>query len=129
MKIYYIPPVKAKLIEGAFKEVGSHKRFNPHIQRGVTIATVCLINATTLLAEEVAEEKNPLKELGDGFIGIAQQIGLYVALAMCLFEVIKSLLEGDPKRVPGVIAKYAIGVLAIYTVPGLFGAIAKAFGH
>lgn len=127
--IYEPKRVEVVTIEKAINE--THKIKSKWIQRALTTATICLINATTLLAEttEPLQESNPLSLLGEQFIGLAQQLGVYVAVAMCLFEVAKALLEGDPKRIPGLVAKYAIGVLAIWSVPMLFGAIGAPFKH
>lgn len=127
--IYEPKRVEVVTIEKAINETRKIK--SKWIQRALTIATICIINATTLLAEttEATKEVNPLSVLGEQFIGLAQQLGVYVAVAMCLFEVAKALLEGDPKRIPGLVAKYAIGVLAIWSVPMLFGAIGTPFKH
>lgn len=69
----------------------------------------------------------PADSLGLKLVDGTQTIGYYIALAMCMFEVIKSFIESDPKRIPGVLTKFSIGLASLYGAPIIFKTIKDAF--
>ena len=87
------------------------------------------ILAITLLiyTDCIAKETNPVTELGFDAIGFFQLVLTIIAIVMTLFEIGKAILECDPKRIPSIIAKYAIGVICVYAVPVGFLKIRDAF--
>lgn len=69
----------------------------------------------------------PIISIISQLVDSVQLVGFYLGMAMVLFEVIKSLMEGDPRRIPGVVTKYAIGIALLYAIPGILTAIRDAF--
>ena len=87
-----------------------------------------LLNCGLIFAEEVKKEEiNPVAQLGNDAISIFQTALTLIAIIMALFEVGKAMLEGDPKRIPSIVAKYAIGVVCVYAIPYGYSKIKDAF--
>ncbi len=128
MKISYRPQ---NFIEGALEEVKMIK--SSRLQKIMIGAIAGYYNASFLFAsaastgEELPPE-DPITKLKNEAIHYAQLAGMVIAIAMCLFEISKAMLDSDPKKIPGIVSKYAIGVLAVYGVPLLYEGIGAAFG-
>lgn len=137
MKIYYIRPIKPTLYEKALNEVYSTK--NKTAIRMMCTACCLLINYSYAFANEVVapsasptptpEEKpvNPVKQLGYDAIDTVQFGLTIIAIVMALFESGKAMIEGDPKRIPSIFAKYGIGVICVYAIPYVYFRIKNAF--
>lgn len=126
LKIYYIRPVGPTLYERALAELCSCK--NRKAIKLIAAGMCLLLNCGLILAEETAnEEVNPVTKLGNDAISIFQTALTLIAIVMALFEVGKSMLEGDPKRIPSIVAKYAIGVVCVYAIPYGYSKIKDAF--
>lgn len=124
MKICYIRPVGPTLMERAFVEVYKSKNTKA-IKLFVIVATI-LANVNTLLAEE---PDNPIKQLGNEAISMIQLCVTIIAIIMALFETGKAMMEGDPKKIPSIAAKYGIGVILTYAIPWGFFKIKDAFAE
>lgn len=124
MKICYIRPVGPTLMERAFVEVYKSKNTKA-IKLFVIVATL-LANVNTLLAEE---PDNPIKQLGNEAISMIQLCVTIIAIIMALFETGKAMMEGDPKKIPSIAAKYGIGVILTYAIPWGFFKIKDAFAE
>ncbi|MBU3812285.1 MAG: hypothetical protein H9893_11595 [Candidatus Niameybacter stercoravium] len=132
MKICYIRPVGPTLIDKAFVEV--YKSRNTKAIKFFVAAATLLSNVNMVFAGEVEptppkgdEENNPIKKLGTDAISMIQLCLTIIAIIMALLETAKAMLEGDPKRIPSVVAKYGIGVIITYAVPWGFFKIREAF--
>ncbi|PHV72207.1 hypothetical protein CS063_01660 [Sporanaerobium hydrogeniformans] len=121
MKIYYIRPVGSTLYERALTEVMT--KGNKKAIRLITIGFTLMMCCQSLLAAD----ENPVKKLGYDGIGLVQLIITFIAIFMALFEIGKAMLEGDPKRIPSIVAKYGIGVICVYAVPTVYFYIKNAF--
>lgn len=103
------------------------------------MCTACclLINYSYAFAQEVVapsatpipevKQLNPIEELGYGAIDITQFGLTILAIVMALFESGKAMIEGDPKKIPSIFAKYGIGVICIYAIPYVYFQIKNAF--
>lgn len=137
MKICYIRPNKSSLYERALKEVCASN--NKKAIKLFCTAFCLLVNYTYALAQEVVvpsespiaatevKKLNPIEDLGYGAIDITQFGLTIIAIVMALFESGKAMLEGDPKRIPSIFAKYGIGVICIYSIPYVYFQIKNAF--
>lgn len=130
MKIYYIRPVGPTLYEKALAEVCNCK--NKKAAKVLLTGMCMLMNCGYILAEEVSKaeskaEIDPVKKLGNDAISAFQTALTVIAIIMALFEVGKSMVEGDPKRIPSIVAKYAIGVVCVYAIPYGYFKIKDAF--
>lgn len=122
MKIYYIRPVGPTLLERAFMEVMKSK--NTKAVKFFVIAATLLANVNSIFANN---QDNPIQQLGVDAIGLIQLCLTFIAIVMALLETARAMLEGDPKRIPGVAAKYGIGVILTYAIPWGFFKIKDAF--
>lgn len=131
MKISYIRPKGSISIhQRLLNEIYFTK--NKQVIRCLTAGITLLLSCGYAFAEEVSKEtkkpaSDPLKELGFGAIDYVQFGLTIIAIVMALFETGKSLLEGDPKRIPSIFAKYGIGVICIYTIPWAYLKIRDSF--
>lgn len=126
MKIYYIKPVGPTLYEKALNEVCKCK--NKKAIKLFVTGMCMLMNCGYILAEEMSKpEIDPVKQLGNDAISVFQTALTVIAIVMALFEVGKSMIEGDPKRIPSIVAKYAIGVVCVYAIPYGYFKIKDAF--
>lgn len=126
MKICYIRPNKPTLYERALTELSSCK--NRKAIKLIVTGMCLLLNCGLIFAEEVKKEEiNPVAQLGNDAISIFQTALTLIAIIMALFEVGKAMLEGDPKRIPSIVAKYAIGVVCVYAIPYGYSKIKDAF--
>lgn len=130
MKICYIRPVEPTLYEKAFNEICTLK--DKKVVKLITIGMCLLMNYGYVLAEEVSKEAdkqqvNPINTLGNSAIDIFQTTLTIIAIIMALFETGKAMLEGDPKRIPSIVAKYGVGVICIYAIPYGYFKIKEAF--
>lgn len=131
MKICYIRPVGPTLIDKALIEV--YKTKNTKAIKFFVMATALLANVNMIFAAETEptqpklEDNNPIKKLGNDAIWMCQLALTLIAIVMSFFEIGKAMLEGDPKRIPSIVAKYAIGVVITYAVPWGFFKIRDAF--
>lgn len=129
MKICYIRPVGPTLIESAWAEV--YKTRNTKAIKFFTLAATLLGNMNMVFAGEVEipnpDDSNPIKKLGTDAISMIQLCLTIIAIIMALLETAKAMLEGDPKRIPSIVAKYGIGVIITYAVPWGFFKIRDAF--
>lgn len=130
MKIYYIRPVGPTLYEKALNEICTLK--NKKVIKLITTGMCLLMNCGYVLAEEVSKEAdkqqvNPINTLGNSAIDIFQTTLTIIAIIMALFETGKAMLEGDPKRIPSIVAKYGVGVICIYAIPYGYFKIKEAF--
>lgn len=121
MKIYYIRPNKPSLYEKALIEISNVN--NKMASKCLTVACAAML----CVENTFAKGNNPVESLGYEGINIVQIVITFIAAFMAMFECAKALLEGDPKRIPGVFAKYGIGVLCIYAIPWVFFKIQKSF--
>lgn len=125
MKLSYIKSAKDALIESVLMEV--HSTGNSRAIRMFLFASIVLAYANRILAKEATLVDNPITQLGKGAIGVIQ-LGLTIlAIIMALFETGKAMLEGDPKRITSVAAKYGIGVILTYAIPWIYFEIKGAF--
>lgn len=126
MKICYIPPKKdVDVIEGAYREVSKlDGRIRRRVQKLLTIGLGSMMCTNVLYAKTLEET---IKELGNSLVSSLQFLGFYVALSMCIFDIIKAFVESDPKRIPSVLTRFAIGVGALYAVPKVLDAVRKPF--
>lgn len=132
MKICYIRPVGPTLMERAWAEV--YKTRNTKAIKFFTVAATLLANINMVFAGEVEapsapnpDDSNPIKKLGTDAISMIQLCLTIIAIIMALLETAKAMLEGDPKRIPSIVAKYGIGVIITYAVPWGFFKIRDAF--
>lgn len=140
IKICYIPPKRdlRTSVDLTCKEF-STLNLTPSQKKKViplfSAAGTYLLCANDLLAATAKADNgtvteqvlNPLKTLGDQFIDVVQFMGFYLAIGMCLFEIIKAFLESDPKKIPAILVRYSIAVASLYTVPLVFNVIREAF--
>lgn len=117
MKICYIPP------KDKYKNALSELMNINQKARKYFLLAIMLLMCTDCFAEEI----NPVTKLGFDAVSLFQLILTLIAIIMTLFEVGRALLECDPKRIPSIIAKYAIGVICVYAVPVGFLKIRDAF--
>lgn len=120
LKLCYIPPSRP-LYERAIEETRCIK--NKKATKLFTMAMTLLLCCNNLLAAE----SNPIKKLGYDGVSLVQLVLTFIAIFMALFEIGKAMLEGDPKRIPSIVAKYGIGVLCIYAIPTGYFYIRDAF--
>lgn len=134
MKIYYIRPNKQSLYERALQEV--YTTGNKKAIKMFCTAFCFLINYSYAFAKDIASSsptdtqevpKNPLEVLGYDAIDMTQFGLTIIAIVMALFESGKAMLEGDPKRIPSIFAKYGIGVICVYAIPYVYFKIKGAF--
>lgn len=133
MKICYIRPNKPSLYERALEEVCATN--NKKAIKLFCTACCLLINYSYAFAQEVVsptpssepKELNPIEVLGYDAIDITQFGLTIIAIVMALFESGKAMLEGDPKRIPSIFAKYGIGVICVYAIPYVYFKIKGAF--
>lgn len=129
MQICYIPyNGRDTLVNRAYNEIkgikdaGKKKQVARLFSVGVvSLAMVGNTNASEKNIEEV------IKRLGKRLVSGVQFAGFYIALAMCTFEVIKALLESDPKRIPSIVARFALGVAGLYAIPLILESVKDAF--
>ena len=121
LKIYYIRPSGDNLYERALKEV--YATNNRKAIRIITTACTMLLCCSSIYAKA----NNPVEELGYSAIDMIQVILTIIAILMAFFEIGKAFIEGDPKRIPSIVAKYGIGVICVFAIPGVFLKIKEAF--
>jgi len=119
LKICYIAPKKN--YEGALKEIMS---LNYKARKYFVLAITLL-----MCMDCMAKDNNPVTELGFSAIDFFQLVLTIIAIIMALFEIGKAIIECDPKRIPSIITKYAIGVICVYLVPVGFLKIRDAFAN
>ena len=121
MKICYIRPNKPSLYEKALIEIS--KVNNKMASRCLTVACAAMLCCNDVLAKG----NNPVENLGYEGINTVQIVITFIAIFMAMLECARALLEGDPKRIPGIFAKYGIGVLCVYAIPWAYFKVQKAF--
>lgn len=119
-------------MERAWVEV--YKTRNTKAIKFFIVAATLLANVNSVFAGEVStpgasstDDSNPIKKLGTDAISMIQLCLTIIAIIMALLETAKAMLEGDPKRIPSVVAKYGIGVIITYAIPWGFFKIRDAF--
>lgn len=122
LKICYIAP-KKDVCSGALVEAFSIK--NKVACKFFTTGIVMLLACGNIFASATDD---PIKKLGNDAIGYFQLSLTILAIIMALFECGKAMVEGDPKRIPSVVAKYGIAVICIYAIPFGYFKIKDAFG-
>lgn len=111
------------------KAIWHYLKTNMKCRKGATLGMCALFLTNPCFASTVGGTSAvaPLVDIVKQLVDGVQIIGFYLGMAMSLFEVIKSFMEGDPRRIPGVVTKYAIGVALLYAVPGILGTIKDSF--
>ncbi len=122
MKLYYRPKKEdLSLYERALNEASRLKdRRICKILIGALLFILCSANV-------MAAGNNPVEQLGNEGISLIQLALTFIAIFMALFETGKAMIEGDPKRIPSIVAKYGIGVVMIYAIPKGFFYIRDVF--
>lgn len=69
-----------------------------------------------------------LNTAGNTLLGVMQTIGYWVALIMCIVEILKSLSAGDTKSIGKIIVKYLMAFAGIFVLKWLFDLIRLTFG-
>lgn len=69
-----------------------------------------------------------LNAAGNTLLGVMQTIGYWVALIMCIVEILKSLSAGDTKSIGRIIVKYLMAFAGIFVLKWLFDLIRLTFG-
>lgn len=118
MKICYIPPkTNDKANDNLYYRTKlAYKYFYT--------AAIMLVASNNILAKST---NDPLKDLGGSAISYFQYGLTVLAIIMALLESGKAMIEGDPKRIPSIVAKYGIGVICIYAIPFGYFKITEAF--
>jgi hypothetical protein len=119
MKICYIAPVQRKPY---------NLNYYLFLKKSSIILSVCILNISKALATE--QEKDPmakLDEAGDKILKYTQNIGKWICIMMCVFEILKKVKDGDTNAIWGIIIKYAIAYGSLYAIKWLFDLIASLF--
>ena len=121
MKICYIRANRPTLYEKVLIEICNLS--NKKAIRMLTVACAAMICCENIFAKG----NNPVENLGYEGINVVQIVITFIAVFMAMLECAKSLLEGDPKRIPSIVAKYGIGVMCVYAIPWGYFKIKEAF--
>lgn len=70
-----------------------------------------------------------LNRVGSTMLGIVRDVAYWIALIVCLVEILKSLLNGDTKGVGKIIMKGLLAFGACYYLPFLFDIIKEVFSQ
>lgn len=97
-----------------------------------TLITMALANLNVYAADDVTgvslvDVKNKINNGGEYILEVGQTVGLWVAIVMAGFEIIKCIKDGDVNRVWGILTKYGMALASLYLVEWLFKAIAGWF--
>lgn len=81
-----------------------------------------------LAADTTVEAVKRLNTAGNTLLSVMQTIGYWVALLMCIIEILKTLSSGDTKSIGRIIVKYLMAFAGIYVLKWLFDLIRVIFG-
>lgn len=108
------------------KEIGEldHKTYR---LLSTSLASMMFLLNTKVLA--LANPLGGLDNLGNKMLGMFQSIGYWIAIIMCLKEIIQAMMQGgkNTNEILGIIMKYAVVFASMYLVPLIFDSIRLAF--
>lgn len=107
----------------------NHKKVLSTVSAMISLA---LIRLDTYASEATAtvsleDVKSKINEGGNYILEVGQTTGLWVAIIMAGFEIIKCIKDGDVNRVWGILTKYGMALMSLYLIEWLFKAIAGWF--
>lgn len=96
--------------------------------KNLTRKTV-FVMANLLSVDKVVLASNvgAIDKAGSMLFSICKNFGYWVALIMCIIEIIKSLMQNDTKSISKIVVKYVIAYASFYFLPWIFTLIEECF--
>lgn len=114
-----------KNMEILTKEINRNKRLRD--MTAFVLGSLLYVE-NAIAADKTVEAVNKLNYAGNTILSVVQTIGYWVALIMCVVEILKSLSAGDTKSIGKIIVKYLMAFAGIYVLKWLFDLIRITFG-
>lgn len=107
-------------------------RINPKIKRWIIFGIACTMVAISSTKIAYADGSLPqIDTIGNKLLGIAQQVGYWLCLILCIKEILTEILQGNaitnPSDIAKPVVKYALAFASIYFMPSLFNWIKEVF--
>lgn len=71
---------------------------------------------------------NSLENVANTILDGLQRLASTIAVVACIFNILSCIVQGNPKDILGIVIKYGLALLAIYTVEPLYNVISHSFG-
>lgn len=123
VEVCYIAPVNVK-----------QKRLSINYKKVLTTVSVLMglaLSNLNVYASDVKRDaeyvKGKINQGGETILEVGQTAGMWVAIVMAGFEIIKCIKDGDVNRVWGILTKYGTALVSLYLIEWVFKAIAEWF--
>lgn len=63
-----------------------------------------------------SEHTKGLNEAGEQLLSIGKDIGYWVCIIMCIYEMVKNLIQGDTKDTARILIKYSIAYASLFII-------------
>lgn len=105
---------------------------DPKVEKFIVFGVACTMFLITNTKTAYASEAIPaIDTIGNRLLGIAQQVGYWLCLVLCIKEILTEILQGNaitnPSDLAKPIVKYCIAFASIYFMPSLFDWIKEVF--
>lgn len=87
------------------------------------MANLLSINKVVLASNGIGA----IDKAGSMLLSICKRFGYWIALIMCVVEIIKSLMQNDTKSISKIVVKYVIAYASFYFLPWIFTLIEECF--
>lgn len=124
LEVIYIAPVNRSQRRSI-----NHKKVLSTVSAMISLALIRLdaYASETTATVSLEDVKSKINEGGNYILEVGQTVGLWVAIIMAGFEIIKCIKDGDVNRVWGILTKYGMALMSLYLIEWLFKAIAGWF--
>ena len=86
------------------------------------------LNFNTLAYADTTEAAfNKIDQGGMLFLRLAQKLGYWTCIVLCVIEILKCLFNGDNKDIMRIVLKYIIAMSSLYALPWIFDLIVSIF--
>lgn len=105
---------------------------DPKIEKWIVFGIACTMFCITNTKTAYASANLPqIDTIGNKLLGIAQQVGYWLCLILCIKEILTEILQGNaitnPSDIAKPVVKYALAFASIYFMPSLFNWIKEVF--
>lgn len=98
-------------------------------QKASAMLTVAVTNLNMLYAEDnIDVGLANMDAAGEKVLKIGYRIGYWTCIVMCIFEIIKSVKDGDTNAIWGIIVKYAMAYGGLHLIKALLDLVGGLFG-
>lgn len=86
-----------------------------------------LQNGVVKAAEPSLKALDKINYAGGTLLTVIRTVGYWIALLMCIVEIIRCLANGDTKEISKIIIKYLLAIGAFFILPWLFDLVKAIF--